>query len=285
MKSKNRLTSPKATSTKHVQQNQNIHIKNATKGFENKNSEFVFFEERIEDKMSMINVKELLENYLAEGKILIAIDSNVEGVVLPDHLMNSIQVKLNLSYRFATNIFEIDEEKVRIDLSFSGSRFLCVIPFTSIYYVAMAEDPLNGVEVIENMPVELLELSYQLETQAEKNKEIENKQIDFLANIPVEKAIQIEKNIELSPSKKSSSRKTSASTAVSSKPKKELEDKLFDDFMKLVAEYEIQDQLRDISSKLHTSQKTKTSRNHNKNKKADNEIDITQYFQSKDQKQ
>jgi hypothetical protein len=283
MKSKNRLTSPKATSPKHVQQNQNIHINNATKGFENKNSEFVFFEERIEEEMSMINVKELLENYLAEGKILIAIDSNVEGVVLPDHLMNSIQVKLNLSYRFATNIFEIDEEKVRIDLSFSGSRFLCVIPFTSIYYVAMSEDPLNGVEVIDNMPIELLELSYQLETQAEKNKEIENKQIDFLANIPIEKAMQIEKNIELTPSKKSksTSRKTSAA---SSRPKKELEDKLFDDFMKLVAEYEIQDQLRDISSKLHTSHKNKTSRS--KNKKADNEIDFTQYLdQSKDQKQ
>ncbi len=231
MKSKNRLTSPKATSPKHVQP-KNINLDSTTKGFENKNSEFVFFEERIEEKMSMINVKELLENYLAEGKILIAIDSNVEGVVLPDHLMNSIQVKLNLSYRFATNIFEIDEEKVRIDLSFSGSRFLCVIPFKSIYYVAMAEDPLNGVEVIDNMPIELLELSYQLETQAEKNKEIENKQIDFLANIPIEKAMQIEKNIELTPSKKSksTSRKTSAPSATSLKPKKELEDKLFDDF-------------------------------------------------------
>jgi stringent starvation protein B len=287
MKSKNRLTSPKATSPKHVQP-KNINLDSATKGFENKNSEFVFFEERIEEKMSMINVKELLENYLAEGKILIAIDSNVEGVVLPDHLMNSIQVKLNLSYRFATNIFEIDEEKVRIDLSFSGSRFLCVIPFTSIYYVAMAEDPLNGVEVVEHMPIELLELSYQLETQAEKNKEIENKQIDFLSNIPIEKAMQIEKNIEISPKKsKSSSRQKSSSSAATSNAKKELEDKLFDDFMKLVAEYEIQDQLRDISSKLHNSHKNKpASRNNNKKKKADNEIDFTQYLdQSKDQKQ
>jgi hypothetical protein len=286
MKSKNRLTSPKATSPKHVQP-KNINLDSATKGFENKNSEFVFFEERIEEKMSMINVKELLENYLAEGKILIAIDSNVEGVVLPDHLMNSIQVKLNLSYRFATNIFEIDEEKVRIDLSFSGSRFLCVIPFTSIYYVAMAEDPLNGVEVVEHMPIELLELSYQLETQAEKNKEIENKQIDFLSNIPIEKAMQIEKNIEISPKKsKSSSRQKSSSSAATSNAKKELEDKLFDDFMKLVAEYEIQDQLRDISSKLHNSHKNKTASRNNKKKKADNEIDFTQYLdQSKDQKQ
>lgn len=200
-------------------------------------------------------MKELLQNCLTEGKILIAIDSNVEGVVLPKHLMNSIQVKLNLSYSFATNVFEIDEEKIRIDLSFSGSRFLCVIPFTSIYYVAMAEDPLNGVEIVENMPIELLELSYELEILAEKNKEIESKQIDFLSSISIEKATKIKKNI-----KKKSKPLNS---------KKQLEKKLFDDFMHLIAESQIQDQLRDINSKLHTS------------KKLDNEIDFTQYKNQK----
>ena len=100
--------------------------------------------------------------------------------------------------------------------------------------------------------------------------------------------MQIEKNIEISPKKsKSSSRQKSSSSAATSNAKKELEDKLFDDFMKLVAEYEIQDQLRDISSKLHNSHKNKpASRNNNKKKKADNEIDFTQYLdQSKDQKQ
>jgi hypothetical protein len=276
MKSKDRFISISATKLQDQKdQDKNIYIFDATEGAERKNNEFVFFEERVNDQM-MIDMKELLENYLSAGKILIAIDSNVEGVVLPDHLMHSIQVKLNLSYRFATEIFEIDHEKVKIDLSFAGSRFLCSIPFDSIYYVALAADPLNGVEIIENMPIELLELSYQLETQAEKNKEIQGKQIDFLTNIPPDKAEKIEKNINISTKSPKKSPKKSS--------KKELEDRLFNDFMKLVSEYDIQEQLKNISDKTHR-QNAKSSKK--KKNPIDNEIDFTQFLeiQAKDQKQ
>ncbi|CAB4160123.1 Stringent starvation protein B [uncultured Caudovirales phage] len=211
--------------------------------------------------MSIINVKELLENYLAEGKILIAVNSYVEGVVLPEHLMNSIQVKLNLSYHFATSIFEINEEEVRIDLSFSGSRFLCVMPLTSIYYVAMAEDPLNGVEVIDNMPIELLELSYQLEMQTEKYKETDENEINFLEFLPKEKFDEVsdDKSVNLS--------------------KKEFREKSFDEFMRLVSDYEIQEKLREISSKMHSSRR-------DDNALLDNEINFTDYVNNlKNQKQ
>ena len=145
----------------------------------------------------VFNTYEILKNYLNEGKILIAIDSNVEGTKLPAHLMNSIQVKLNLSYRFNTSVFDIDDVKkeVRIDLGFNGDRFLCIIPFKSIYYVAMADNPLDGVEIVENTPIELLELSYMLELDADRQSELKSKQIDFMASIPTEKAQEIQKRL------------------------------------------------------------------------------------------
>jgi len=100
----------------------------------------------------MTNVRSIVEDYLDRGTIIVVIDSSVKDVVLPDHLMNSKEVKLNLSYRFQTNIFEIDDEKIIVDLSFKGTRVVCVIPFRSIYYIANLEDQLNGVDIIENNP-------------------------------------------------------------------------------------------------------------------------------------
>ena len=146
--------------------------------------------------------REILNNYLEEGKILIAVDSNVEGVVLPSHLMNSIQVKLNLSHSFKTSIFTIDDEKVEVDLAFQGVRTLCRLPLESIYYVAMASDALNGVEIVENMPIELLELSYELSMHEEREIELKEKQIDFMSEIPKGKASEIESRLNISPQAK-----------------------------------------------------------------------------------
>lgn len=219
-----------------------------------------------------INVKELLNNYLEQGKILIAVDSNIEGTVLPDYLKNSIQVKLNLSHKFDTTVFEIDEDKVTVDLSFSGKKFMCSIPFAAIYYVAMAEDPLNGVEIIENMPFELLKLSYEITLAAEAEREIEDKDIDFLSNIPAEKADSINKNLGLD--------ERAAELTRRGKPmpsKSDAIDKMFDEFMELVKHDGIRESLSDISGKIHST-KARTK------KKATNEIKLNKKHFNKDKK-
>jgi stringent starvation protein B len=221
-----------------------------------------------------INVKELLNNYLDSGKILIAIDSNTEGVVLPDAYKNSIQVKLNLSRKFNTTVFEITEEKVTVDLTFSGKKFMCEIPFTSIYYVAMAEDPLNGVEVVENMPIELLELAYQLELASEDRRNAEDKDIDFLSSIPADKADKIEKDLGLSPRASELAKRTPGGSL----SKKQIEDDMFDSFMELLAREELRDAMANVSSKVHANPKAKAKR---RSKKSSNEIDITKFLKPK----
>lgn len=181
-------------------------------------------------------MKTLLKNYLEEGKILIVIDSQVEGVKLPEHLMNLIDVRINLAYHFKTRIFEIDDEKVTIDLGFNGVRFECVFPFESIWYVAMADDAYNGIQIIENTPIEMLEAQYLLDQADAKKRELDEKQIDFLTSIPKAKASEIQKRL---PPKDTAQPSSKPKRAGGASKEKELEDKLFDDFMKLVAKYEV----------------------------------------------
>jgi hypothetical protein len=227
--------------------------------------------------MTTLNVKELLNNYLDSGKILIAIDSNTEGVILPDAYKNSIQVKLNLSRKFNTTVFEITDEKVTVDLTFSGEKFMCEIPLQSIYYVAMAEDPLNGVEVVENMPIELLELAYQLELAAEDRRNADSKDIDFLSSIPSDKADKIEKDLGLSPRASEISKRASEGSV----SKKQVQDDMFDTFMELLAREELREAMADVSSKVHANPKAKTKK---RAKKANNEIDITKFLKPKPKK-
>jgi stringent starvation protein B len=136
----------------------------------------------------MSDVKRLIQEHLDKGTILILVDSCVEGVSLPKHLMNSIQVRLNLSRAFKTNIFKMDDEKVIVDLGFNGERVVCVLPYKAIYYIATADDPLNGFGISENTPIELLELSESLE-QEESARKTKDQQATHIKQKDVEEKV------------------------------------------------------------------------------------------------
>jgi len=101
------------------------------------------------------SIKNIFESFLDQGKLVICIDSRKPNVNLPPQLMDRFNVRLNLSRHFQTKIFEITETQIRIDLGFNGVRFLCEIPFSSIYYVALAENTNIGIEFPENSPDEI----------------------------------------------------------------------------------------------------------------------------------
>ena len=89
---------------------------------------------------------------LDRGKVLIQVNPAVAGVELPPHLMDDDSVPLFLSYRFNNDIFELGLSGIRVDLSFSGERFLCVLPWPSIFYLSLADDPEEGVFFFEDLP-------------------------------------------------------------------------------------------------------------------------------------
>lgn len=101
------------------------------------------------------SIKNIFEQHLDQGKLVFWTDSRKPNVALPSHLMNRMDVRLNLSRSFNTKIFELTDTHIRIDLGFNGVRFLCEIPFSAVYFVAMADNPEVGVEFPENFPDEI----------------------------------------------------------------------------------------------------------------------------------
>ena len=101
------------------------------------------------DTVRMLSI--LLSNFVAAGKVLVFIDSTVEGVDLPEHLMGKILIRLNIGTNFKHPL-TITSKQSSIRLSFGGVEHDCKIPHKSVYYAAMADRPLYGVEIIEHTP-------------------------------------------------------------------------------------------------------------------------------------
>jgi stringent starvation protein B len=108
----------------------------------------------------------LLRNFVEAGKILILVDSTTDGVELPEHILGFIRVKLNLSKSFKGPL-EIGERETRVTLSFGGKPYKCVLPHHAIYYVAMADDPLSGVEIPQHTPIQIKDLNDAIESAFE----------------------------------------------------------------------------------------------------------------------
>ena len=80
-----------------------------------------------------------LEHLMDQGKVLVHINARLPGVILPAHLEGQAVVPLNLSHLFNLDVFELDDETVRANLSFQGERFLCVLPWPSIFAISSHE--------------------------------------------------------------------------------------------------------------------------------------------------
>ena len=97
-----------------------------------------------------------LSELLEQGKVLIHVNPSVEGVSLPEQLMDDDSVPLFLSYRFANEVFEVGLNEVRVTLIFSGVQTLCILPWPSIFYISLATDPEDASLFFADFPPALL---------------------------------------------------------------------------------------------------------------------------------
>ena len=71
------------------------------------------------------------EHLLDNGVMMVHLLSARDGVVLPDFLKTQI-VRLNFSYRYGIDDFEVDSRGIRASLSFNGVPQFCDIPWTAV---------------------------------------------------------------------------------------------------------------------------------------------------------
>ena len=105
--------------------------------------------------------RKLLLDFLSQGAVQVYVDSNVEGVKLPSHLMHQPQVAIHLSYEFGNEVFIIDDGGVTVSFSSGELKMICILPWMSIYFIqSLSEDhprPDVSEVFLESLPHALLE--------------------------------------------------------------------------------------------------------------------------------
>lgn len=76
--------------------------------------------------------KNVLEQLLDQGMVLVALDARIDGVEVPSHLGRDAQLRLNLSYRFGLPM-TVDDWGILATLTFAGVPFACRFPWRSVF--------------------------------------------------------------------------------------------------------------------------------------------------------
>ncbi len=96
-----------------------------------------------------------LEQFLQRGMVMLHIDSRHPDVEVPAHLRGDAHLKLNLSYRFRPFDLQMDDERLRVTLSFGGQPHACVVPFSAVFSITSHVDG-ESLLWIEDAPAEVL---------------------------------------------------------------------------------------------------------------------------------
>ena len=99
--------------------------------------------------------------------MLVQLDGRRPGVSVPAKYSADAELRLNLSYRFASRDLTIGDEGVICTLSFGGLPFRCVLPYSAIYAVT---SHVTGEALVwpEDLPAEVVAaLDPALEPKAE----------------------------------------------------------------------------------------------------------------------
>ena len=99
--------------------------------------------------------KTTIEKLLNDEQVLVHINPQSQGVIIPNHLFDNRTVTLRLS-RFFKGALSTDEEKISAELLFGQDYFSCQIPWNSIW----GASSIRGEEFIwaESAPDEILEM-------------------------------------------------------------------------------------------------------------------------------
>lgn len=125
--------------------------------------------------------KAILDTMLDQGAIIVTVNTDHQGVVLPEHYKGGCEKQLKLSKRFK-NPLSINTRRIAITLSFNGVEHDVVLPLKSIYHVRRPNEQ-EGLVFPDDMPPTALDhvwdawADFVQQKRAEEEKN--NKFLDF----------------------------------------------------------------------------------------------------------
>lgn len=90
------------------------------------------------------------------GTVMIFVDSRHQDVIVPEHLKNDHQLRLNFDYAYEIDDFRVLPDRIEASLSFNMRNFFCVIPFTAVYLM-ICHNIQHGSLFTQSVPIEMLE--------------------------------------------------------------------------------------------------------------------------------
>lgn len=82
--------------------------------------------------------KEQFRRMLEVGLTRLYVNATMEGVCVPKEHAKNRELRLDVSYRFYLPVLEILENELRVELSFQGQSFLCVVPWDAVWGLSHA---------------------------------------------------------------------------------------------------------------------------------------------------
>lgn len=109
---------------------------------------------------------------VAEGTVMVTLDTRVSGVIVPPDFQGNLQLNLNFDHDYGIRDFDYDSQGVRASLSFGGVNKLCDIPWDAVY-ILRNEASDDAVAFPESLPPELQALIPQFQQMLEEEEEEE----------------------------------------------------------------------------------------------------------------
>ncbi len=99
--------------------------------------------------------RQTLLHFLERGVTMVHLDARKDGVVVPSQYAQEPHLRLNLSYRYSIPDLTMNDRHVQATLSFGGTPFQCVLPWTSIFGITSHAG--EGQVWPEDLPGEVME--------------------------------------------------------------------------------------------------------------------------------
>ncbi len=115
--------------------------------------------------------RQLIDQLLGDGAVLVHLDARSEGVSVPAHLTDDPRLVLRFGYGLAPSIvdLEVDDEGISGTLTFAGVPRHCVVPWSALYAV-VAEASQEAMVWPDDVPPEVLEAMNRLPDEAPVEK-------------------------------------------------------------------------------------------------------------------
>lgn len=112
---------------------------------------------RDEDDASAPDKRKTLESLLARGPVLVHVDARRAEVSVPPRFRADPSLVLRFGYNLSPAIVDlaVDDDAIAGTLTFAGSPFRCILPWTAVY-AAMVEGEQRGTVWPEDVPEDVL---------------------------------------------------------------------------------------------------------------------------------